>query len=517
MRKLIYALIVLMLQCGIALTAFAPDVLTKCFVAVMVIVVFLSIIFGILPLMKFSSGFEYAVRNIERVLEAHNGTAWNMLSDIEVFFNQRILDSVFHEYQEKLRKQQDNQQVLSDIDEYVNEDTIGLHTWQSIMLQVPGTMTSLGILGTFIGLLIGVRGIGFSSISDALRSVETLLGGIQTSFYTSIAGIILSVIFNLVYRVVWNNMSRALGIFSEQFHKHVIPPTDEQIRFRDFEGLHRITELLEQLPSGAGFNYANALPSGVTGSESVLMPQILSAMENGEFLFYLLPRFDLNNRILVGAEALVRWKHGRLGMVSPSVFIPILENNGYITKLDQYIWESVCKVLKSWIDDNLRPIPISVNVTKTDILAIDVAEFFDRMIDKYNIPPRSLHIEIAENAYLQAAHITAQTEERLKKSGFKVVLDGFDGDFFALENMANANPDEFKLDLRNIKNASNGFAGIFEQARKMHIDISTEGIESMEQLTQLRKCGCIEGQGFYLSKPQPVDDFMLIMNGDHNG
>ena len=130
MRKLIYALIVLMLQCGITLTAFAPDVLTKCFVAVMVIVVFLSIIFGILPLMKFSSGFEYAVRNIERVLEAHNGTAWNMLSDIEVFFNHRILDSVFHEYQEKLRKQQDNQQVLSDIDEYVNEDTIGLHTWE---------------------------------------------------------------------------------------------------------------------------------------------------------------------------------------------------------------------------------------------------------------------------------------------------------------------------------------------------------------------------------------------------
>lgn len=87
-----------------------------------------------------------------------------------------------------------------------------------------------------------------------------------------------------------------------------------------------------------------------------------------------------------------RWNHPVLGVISPAVFIPVLENNGYITKLDQYIWEEVCKTIRVWIDAGVRPVPIAVNVTKTDILAIDVAEFFSEMLKKYRIAPKYLNI-----------------------------------------------------------------------------------------------------------------------------
>ena len=117
-------------------------------------------------------------------------------------------------------------------------------------------------------------------------------------------------------------------------------------------------------------------------NERVLMPQILDGLRKNEFTFFLQPRYDLNTRRVVGAEALVRWNHPVLGVISPAVFIPVLENNGYITKLDQYIWEEVCKTIRVWIDAGVRPVPIAVNVTKTDILAIDVAEFFSEMLKK---------------------------------------------------------------------------------------------------------------------------------------
>ena len=157
-------------------------------------------------------------------------------------------------------------------------------------------------------------------------------------------------------------------------------------------GIRSVRDLLERLPKGGGYSVSNggspALQAQGSGNEQILMPQILQGLKDGEFVFYLQPRFDLNTKKIVGAEALVRWNHGKLGMVSPAVFIPVLESNGYIAKLDQYIWEQVCKTIRRWIDGGERPVPITINVTKTDIMAIDIAEFFIGMLKKFRIPPR---------------------------------------------------------------------------------------------------------------------------------
>lgn len=520
MRRTIFIFTVFILLCGIALAAYAPDGISMTFIIVMEAVIALGALFGVLPLMQYSRGFQTSLKNISRAVEARNGSAWTMLEQEEEFFQQNTLDGIFRDYQAKLKSQRESGQVLSDIDEYVNDDVLALHCWQSIILQIPGTLTGLGILGTFLGLIIGIRGIGFSTVNAALSSVQTLLEGIQVAFYTSIAGVILSLLFNFVYRMAWNIMLRNLCIFTESFHKNVVPPVADQAMYREQRSARQIAELLERLPKNVGYSVsASSIPAAAAASpdtEQILMPQIVSALQNGEFTFLLQPRYDLNTRKIVGAEALVRWNHKKLGLLSPAVFIPLLESNGYITKLDQYIWEQVCLTIRCWIDEGLRPVPLSINVTKTDILAMDVADCFDALLKKYRLPPRSLEIEIAQNAYQQAANTVTDTESRLREDGFRVIMDGFDGDYVALNAAEGIQADALKLDLRRLAGSQSQavLSGIFEQARSLQLNIAAEGIENMEQLAALRKCGCSEGQGFFLSKPVTLDEFKAMMIGD---
>ena len=517
MRRLIYSLIIFILIGGIILTAYAPDEVSMVFIVIMEAIVFMGVIFGILPVIQYYRGFEQGIENIGRALDVQTNSTWSVIAQNEDFFQQKTLDELFHDYQEKVRGQRESGQVLADIGDYINDDVLGLRSWQSIITQIPGTLTGLGILGTFIGLIIGIQGIGFSSVNAALSSVQVLLSGIQIAFYTSIAGVILSLLFNIIYRIAWNMMMRELGLFTDSFHKHVIPPVEEQLRYRERKEIKQITELLERLPRGGNYSVANSgavLPAQGGGNEQILMPQILQGLKDGEFVFHLQPKYDLNNRKMIGAEALVRWNHGKLGMISPGVFIPILESNGYITKLDQYIWEQVCATIRCWIDKGSRPVPITINVTKTDIMAMDVVEFFSEMMKKYRIPPRQLEIDIAENAYMQAGQTALDAEAKLRQNGFKVSVDGFDGNFIAISAIEGLQADNLKLDLRHYAGSHNQAAlnGLFDQARKLQYNVSVEGIESMEQLGMLRKCGCSEGQGFYLSKPVTVEEFEKMLN-----
>lgn len=520
MRRLIYVLVIFLLIGGIILTAYAPDNVSTVFIVMMEIIVFAGILLGIVPLVQYYRAFETGLENIERALEVQTSSTWAVMVQIEDFFHQRTLDGLFRDYQEKIQVQRESGQALTDIEDYINEDVLALRSWQNVVAQIPGSLTGLGILGTFIGLIIGIRGIGFSSVEIALSSVQTLLSGIQVAFYTSIAGMILSLLFNIIYRITWNILRRNLGLFVEEFHKNVIPPIADQMRYREQKELKQITELLERLPRNQGFSASSGqiggqAPTISSGNEQILMPQILDGLRNGEFVFYLQTKYDLNNRKVIGGEALVRWNHGKLGTVSPAVFIPILESNGYITKLDQYIWESVFATIRGWIDNGVRPVPLAINATKTDILAMDLAKFMEEMLKKYRIPPRYLEIEIAENAYLKSPESVIETEERLRQAGFRVIMDGFNGDYISLSTIEKLSVDALKLDLRRFDGRQNQGAlnAVFEQGRKLNMNLTVEGIENMEQMSMLRKCGCSEGQGFFLSKPIPIEEFEKQMTG----
>ena len=519
MKLFSYLSVAVLLLSSIALAAYSPDLLSALIVGLMCIIALAGCIHGLLPTISITSGLLNGQKSIRKASETEGSSAWVAALQIDRFFQQKTLDGLFEEYREKVQHQRETGQIVSDLDEVLNEDVLALHTWKGVIAQLPGTLTGLGILGTFVGLLLGLRNISFVTVEAALGSVQSILAGIDTAFYTSIAGVILSILFNIINNVLRNIMNRETGLFLEEFHKTVIPTTDEQARYSSRE-VRQILELLDRLPKNTGNGaLTGEAMSGNGGNERVLMPQILDGLRKNEFTFFLQPRYELNTRKVIGAEALVRWNHPVLGVVSPAVFIPVLESNGYITKLDQYIWEEVCKTIRVWIDEGVRPMPITVNVTKTDILAIDVAEFFSGMLKKYRIPPKYLDIDISRTAYLETHDVLSETVAQLQQMGFRVVLDGFDGNYMELSALGDIGTDVLKLDLCNaeMQNRTNALPGIFVQARTLRLNLLAEGIESAEQLNVLRKAGCTEGQGYFFSRPLSVDEFAKILKVGHAG
>ena len=418
MKKwLSYGMSFVILAGAAALAISSPDWLSALIVGVMTAIILAGEIFGVFPLIQYISGFENAMANIRKAQELQSSMPWIAIQRLDAFFGQKLLDHLFEEYREKAEEERKNGMIIDDIDGMINEEELALRSWQGVVLQIPGTLTGLGLLGTFIGLLTGISSIQISSVDATLTSIMDLFSGVRVAFYTSISGVILSMTFNITYKIIWNIMVRDLGIFVSMFQRNVIPSSDEQLRYSRKKDMQQIQDRLSSLPKYGNYSLANSGESfqSNAGSESVLMPQILSGLQNMEFMFYLQPRYDLNTQKIIGAEALVRWKHPRLGMVAPSVFIPVLEKNGYITKLDQYIWERVCSQMRDWIDAGIRPVPISVNISKTDILALNIAEVFSELIHKYRLPPRCIEFDIAQNAYLEARNFVLEFEKEVQQ------------------------------------------------------------------------------------------------------
>ena len=519
MKLFSYLSVAVLLGSGAVLTAYSPDLLSMVIVGFMCMIALAGSLYGLLPTISFTGGLLNGQNSIRKASGTGGTSTWVAALQIERFFHQKTLDKLFAEYREKVQNQRETGQIVSDIDEAINEDVLALYTWRGVIAQIPGTLTGLGILGTFVGLLLGLRSISFITVEAALGSVQSILAGIDTAFYTSIVGVILSILFNIINNVLRNIMNRETGLFLENFHKTVIPTTDEQARYSSRREVRQILELLDRLPKTSPNPLSGEAMNGAGGNERVLMPQILEGLRKNEFTFFLQPQYELNTRKVIGAEALVRWNHPVLGVVSPSVFIPVLESNGYITKLDQNIWEQVCQTIRAWIDQGIRPLPISVNVTKTDILAMDVAEFFSDMLKKYRIPPKYLDIDIARSAYLETHGALGDTIAQLQQMGFRVILDGFDGDYIGLSAVGEMDTDVLKLDLRSAEMAHKtaNLPAVFAQARSLRLTLLAEGIESADQLNALRKCGCTEGQGYFFSRPLSVSEFATILKVGHAG
>ena len=505
MSKVFLAAVFVFVLCGALLIAMAPDVISLLFVVVMCVIVLLGLVFGLLPCSNFGQGFKQGRRSVRRIGGVTSNDHWLVLQQSERLFHYQPLAELFKDYMEKANRQYAQEEIISDIDTMINEDSLAVRCWHSACLQSPGTLTGLGLLGTFLGLILGISSIGFSSVDAALNSVETLLGGIEVAFYTSVAGVILSIVYNLVNRLLWNTTVREMELFLYDFHTYIMPSAEEQGRAFQHRSIKAILERLDRLPKN-GFGAAAAQENAKSGNEQSVMLKVQDAIRNGEFCFYLLPRCNLMSREIVGAEALIRWNHSEIGLLEPSSFMDVVEKNGFIARLDQYIWEEIFKTIRGWIDAGIRPLPVSVNVSGTDVLAFDVPAFFKKMLEKYRIPPCYIEIEINETSYLRNGRIILEAEEALRAQGFRVVMDSFDGDFLAVR-ATGANPDAYKLSVGKQKE---NIAQVFAHARAQHITLWANRIESMEQLTELRRAGCAEGQGYVLHAPLSVDDFLEV-------
>lgn len=513
MKKLIVLTGVLLVAAGALAVAFTPDILSLIIIGFMCLILLLGFSSGMVPLMLYADGLRTARDNILNLSEISTDTPWVALQQLEFFFHQRTLDQLFSIYRAKVNEQQKDDQITSDIEDIINEDALALRSWQNVVNQVPGTMTALGLLGTFLGLIVGISSISFSSVNATISSIETVLQGIDVAFYTSIVGVIFSILFNLCHKLLWNLLVRELGLFTESFHMYIMPSVEEQTRLRRNKEMQLILERLDRLPKNHGYmpaiNPAGTLVS--PGNEQRLMPEILEGLKNGEFIFYVQPICDLNTRAVIGGEALMRWKHGDFGLVPLDDFISLVESNGYITKLDQYIWEEVCKTIRHWIDAGMRPVPLAINISKTDLMAIDLIQFFKDIIRKYRIPPRYLELEMAETAYLQCEGAARDTGDALRQAGFRMVIDGCRDDFLGLLALREATIDALKLDLRYFTDDQHRGAEklqvALDQAKKFRLPVIASGIENSEQMTILRRSGCTAGQGYYLYKPMSLQEF----------
>ena len=251
--------------------------------------------------------------------------------------------------------------------------------------------------------------------------------------------------------------------------------------------------------------------------QQAIIDSMETALKEGQFLVYLQPKYRIWDETLAGAEALVRWKHPEWGFQSPAEFIPLFEKNGFITKLDQFVWDKTCFYLRKWDEEGYPPIPVSVNVSRADIYHADIADIMMRTVTKYGLTPSRLHLEITESAYTEDPGQIIETVRHLRELGFVIEMDDFGSGYSSL-NMLNQMPiDILKLDMQFVQSETakpmdQGILQlIMELARRMHLSVVAEGVETKTQLDRLSETGCEYVQGYYFSRQMPEGEFETLM------
>lgn len=247
--------------------------------------------------------------------------------------------------------------------------------------------------------------------------------------------------------------------------------------------------------------------------EKELESMMATALENGEFIPYYQPKYNLQSKAIVGAEALVRWLHPKKGIIPPIKFIPLFEKNGFIMELDFYIYEQVCKTLRNWLDEGRAVIPISINVSRIHLQKADFIPLLKKLITKYQIPIDLLELEITESAFIENMDSLTNLLHELKTAGFILSMDDFGVGYSSLSFLKDLPIDIVKLDKeflqKNIVSDKEriiiqGFVNI---AHNLNIHVVSEGVETQEQAQMLEEIGCETVQGYLFAKPMPLAAF----------
>lgn len=236
------------------------------------------------------------------------------------------------------------------------------------------------------------------------------------------------------------------------------------------------------------------------------------ALDNEEFVMFLQPQVDVSGKPF-GSEALVRWQHPDKGLLAPGVFIDVLEKTGFVYRLDRYMWDKAVKQLAEWKKRGINDYHISVNISTKDFYLIDVYETFVGLVEKYDIDPKLLKLEITETALMSDFNKNMVIIKRLQKYGFDIEIDDFGSGYSSLNMLKDISADVLKIDMGFLRASENEVKGqdilesIIGLANKLGMRVITEGVEKKTQVDMLYDMGCKMFQGYYFSKPIPVDEF----------
>ncbi len=265
------------------------------------------------------------------------------------------------------------------------------------------------------------------------------------------------------------------------------------------------------------FNYYTEEMRNDLLSEQEISGIMEEALAAEQFLVYYQPQFNHATGSLVGAEALVRWKHPERGLISPGLFIPIFERNGFITKLDLYVFEHVCAFLRKCIDQNLAIVPISSNFSQYDIFQPRFVEKLEELRMKYDVPVKYLRVEITESAIVGGSDRVNEIVKRLRECGYVVEMDDFGSGYSSLNVLREVDLDVIKLDMLFLSEKANNNRGgtiissIVRMAKWLDMPVIAEGVETMSQADFLKSIGCEYIQGYLYSKPLPEADFEALL------
>ena len=257
-------------------------------------------------------------------------------------------------------------------------------------------------------------------------------------------------------------------------------------------------------------------------NEYVILTDFIHALQNDEITFFLQPQVRISNRAFVGAEALARWVKKDGTIVSPGVFVPILEKYGFVTDLDKQIWRNVCKWIRKMLDKGVKLVPISINVSQIDIFNIDIENLLIELTDEYQIPRSLIKIEITESAYAEQMSVVDELVKNLHKLGFKVLMDDFGSGYSSLNMLSNLKIDAIKLDAKFLQfkgkeqeRSIQILESVINIAKTMALPIIVEGAEEKNQIDFLLESGVNFVQGYYFYKPMPIKEFeKLIVQPD---
>ena len=247
--------------------------------------------------------------------------------------------------------------------------------------------------------------------------------------------------------------------------------------------------------------------------EKAITDAMETALAEEQFVIYLQPKYSLTDNCMAGAEALVRWIHPEWGFMSPGEFIPLFEKNGFIHRLDEYVWEHVCALLAQWKQKGLPLLPVSVNVSRADVYQIRLVDILQGLVQKYDIDPKYLHLEITESAYTENSSQIVATVDQLHALGFPIEMDDFGSGYSSLNMLVQMKLDILKLDMKFVQNEiakpedQSILNDIITMAHRLKLGVVAEGVETRAQVSRLLAVGCDYVQGYYFAKPMPVAEF----------
>ncbi|TFW01521.1 EAL domain-containing protein [Oxalobacteraceae bacterium OM1] len=242
------------------------------------------------------------------------------------------------------------------------------------------------------------------------------------------------------------------------------------------------------------------------------------AIASGQLLLQFQPKWDCRHRTLLGAEALVRWQHPELGLVSPAEFIPVAEQSGQIIAIDLWVVEQVCQELVAWLAAGLTPIRVAVNLSRINFRSATLVDDITRITDRHGIDRSAMMFEITESVAMENAEETKRTIDRLQQAGFDLAIDDFGTGYSSLSYLQQFSVRQLKVDRMFVNSLSPSdtkgtsvVAAIINLAHALNMDVVAEGGETESQLAILESLSCDEMQGYLLAKPLPGADFADLL------